>query len=318
MIEQNADKFKKYPVGSGPFRLVKHIMKKSFQLEYFEQYYKERPWLDRIEIIKAQSLFPEDKWYSFLLHPVNPDWRKVSKLEEGASFITFNLRKGMPLANQKLRKMIYQSISKDAFRHNSSHYAVAHSFLSKRTKQIEKNMKNVQKVEGGLADSLHLKIAAQQIREGVNHEREANILQEQLLKLGVIATVDVLDLQQLTSEKSLQTYDLFVGGIALGADALVSVYHALQTSTVPIYPCLNTEMKKVVDHILTEIERCENEEIQWDLYFQIENFLQEEAILLFLNHRTHTVYEPMNSVYQNIELNSNGRIDYRKVWKKWR
>lgn len=317
VIEQNADKFKKYPVGSGPFRLVKHN-EEVIQLEYFEQYYKERPWLDRIEIIKAQSLFPEDKWYSFLLHPVNPDWRKVSKLEEGASFITFNLRKGSPLANQKLRKMIYQSISKDAFRHNSSHYAVAHSFLSKRTKQIEKNMKNVQKVEGGLADSLHLKIAAQQIREGVNHEREANILQEQLLKLGVIATVDVLDLQQLTSEKSLQTYDLFVGGIALGADALVSVYHALQTSTVPIYPCLNTEMKKVVDHILTEIERCENEEIQWDLYFQIENFLQEEAILLFLNHRTHTVYEPMNSVYQNIELNSNGRIDYRKVWKKWR
>lgn len=315
VVEQDGDNFKKNPVGSGPFRLVKHN-EEVLELEYFEQYYKERPWLDRIEIIKAQSLFQEDEWYSFLLKPINADWRQVSKLEEGASFITFNLYKDGLFKDKNLRKMIYQSISKDAFLYNSSYQVTAHSFLSKRTKEIEENIKEVPKMKKGLSENLHLKIAAQQIREGANHEREAYILRDELLKLGITATVDVIDIKHLTSEKSLQTYDLFVGGIALGADRLVSVYNAIQPSTVPIYHCLNSEIKSEVDKILTEIKRCENEEMQWELYFKIESLLQEEAILLFLNHRTHTVYEPLNSVYQNIEL-KNGRIDYRKVWKRW-
>ena len=60
----------------------------------------------------------------------------------------------------------------------------------------------------------------------------------------------------------------------------------------------------------------QDESDRWDIYFEIEEFLKSNYAILFCNHRFHTVYEPKDNPYVNIELDSNGRVDYRKVWKR--
>lgn len=111
-------------------------------------------------------------------------------------------------------------------------------------------------------------------------------------------------------------YDLFVGGIALGEDRLLSVLTASQSSSLTISSCLTDEMKKVVDQQINTIKESRTETTRWQSYFQLESYLTTNHILHFLTHRSHTIYEPENSPYENIQLDRNGRIDYREVWKR--
>ena len=159
-----------------------------------------------------------------------------------------------------------------------------------------------------------LKIAAQQIRKGADHEREALILQAQLAQHGIESTVELIDINNV-DHTLFQQFDLFVGGIALGEDRLLSVLAAIQSNNLCIYPYLTDEVKTFTAQQISNIKESKKDSTRWEIYFQLEDYLKENHILLLLNHRSHTVYEPENSPYINIQLNTKGRIDYRKVWK---
>ena len=141
-------------------------------------------------------------------------------------------------------------------------------------------------------------------------------MQIQLQEMGIESTVDVVDLHQMSNEENLAKYDLFVEGIALGEDHLLSLLTALHSTELTIYPCLDEKMRSFVDEKIQKIRSVQDESKRWDTYFEIEEFLKSNYAIIFCNHRFHTVYEPKDNPYVNIELDSNGRVDYRKVWKR--
>lgn len=311
VLLKNEAAFQSFPIGSGPYRLVCND-EELLCLEVFESYYGLRPWLDRIEIIKAPSQFQSEQKHPILLAAPNASWEKVMTMEEGADFITFNCRKEGPMKDKNFREILYHVIHPEEFCLPDE--KVASSFLTKKSAQ---HKISVQKGSvKGVAFNRELVIAAQQIREGADHEREAKILKKQLNNAGIPARIELVHATDFHKTQVFNKYDLFVSGIALSHDRLLSIIAAIQSNQVPIYQCLSEEMKGYIDEQITKMMSVENEEERWNCNFAIEDYLKANHALLFLNHRSHTVYKSENGPFLNIELDSNGRIDYRKVWKR--
>lgn len=311
VINKNEAAFQKFPIGSGPYQLVRND-EELVSLDVFEKYYGLRPWLDRIEIIKAPSRFQLEQTHPILLTAPNGSWKKVMSMEEGADFITFNCRKEGPVKERDFRKILYQVIDPKEF--CLPEEKLAYSFLTKKPVQQQVSIET-ETVREAAYDG-ELVIAAQEIREGVNHEREARILKKQLNNAGISARIELVHAADFKKSQILEKYDLFVSGIALSEDRLLSAIATIQSPQVAIYPCLPDGMKDHINQEVIKMMRIQKEEERWISYFAIEDILVEQHMLLFLNHRSHTVYESEDSEFMNIELDSNGRIDYRKVWRR--
>ncbi len=311
VIEKD-ESFRLHPVGCGPFQLVRHD-EDMVRLDVFPDYYGNRPWLDRVEMIKTPHAIHDETKHPLLLNAPDASWKEVRVQEEGADYITFNCRKNGPMQDVHFRQFICTIINPSDFCLKTGNEEVAYSFVTDRSALLKtaRHQRSTEFIESNVV----IKIAAQQIRKDANHKREALILQNQLAQNGITSTVELFDLHEL-NDSLFEHYDLFVGGIALGEDRLLSVLTASQSSSLPIYPCLDDEMKKVVDQQITTIKELTEDTTRWEAYFQLESSLTTNHFLLFLNHRSHTVYEPENSPYVNIQLDRNGRIDYRKIWKR--
>ncbi|KAA0965925.1 hypothetical protein FQ087_06595 [Sporosarcina sp. ANT_H38] len=311
VIEKD-EHFKLYPVGCGPYRLVHHD-ENMVRLDVFPDYYGTRPWLDRVEIIKTPYSIHDETKHPLLLNAPNATWNEVRIKEEGADYITFNCRKNGPIQDKQFRQLISNIVNPSDFCLDVGNEEVAYSFLTERSAMLKSA--NLHPSSEYFETDVVLRIAAQQIRKDANHEREALLLQAQLALHGIESTVELIDLHQL-NDCLYKHYDLFVGGIALSEDRLISILTASQSSKLTLYPCLNNEMKTYVDQQITTIKELRDDTTRWETYFQLESYLKSNHILLFLNHRSHTVFEPQNSPYENIRLDCNGRIDYRKIWKR--
>lgn len=311
VIHKNEAAFRSSPIGSGPYQLVCND-EELVCLDVFERYYGLRPWLDRIEIIKAPSQFQLEQTHPILLAAPNASWKKVMIMEEGADFITFNCGKEGPMRDKDFRKMLYHVIHPEDFCLPGE--KVAASFLTKKSAQHKISVQKGSVKEA--AFNGELVIAAQQIRGGVDHEREAKILKNQLNNAGIPARIELVHATDFHRTDVFNKYDLFVSGIALSDDRLLSIMTAIQSNQIPIYQCLSEEMKGYIDEQIIKMMNVENEEKRWSCNFAIEDYLKANHTLLFLNHRSHTVYKSENNPFLNIELDSNGRIDYRKVWKR--
>lgn len=89
---------------------------------------------------------------------------------------------------------------------------------------LEKSMTFPNKINRTASNfgQVSLKIAAQQIRKNVNHYREAIILQRQLEHIGIHSEVELLSKEEWKDPNIILDYDLFVGGIFLSDDYLLS------------------------------------------------------------------------------------------------
>ncbi|MFD1416926.1 ABC transporter substrate-binding protein [Oceanobacillus jeddahense] len=312
VIENSGENFSTKPVGSGPFQLTSYNDKR-IQLDRFENYYGLSPWLDRVEIITTPEKFLPDHKHPLLLKAPNSSWKANHTYQQGANFITFNCRKKGPLQNIDYRKRLCKVIHPADFCLIKNGEIAAHSML------VEKSLtfsNKINRIAGNLSSTVTLKIAVQQIREGANHYREAVILQQLLLQNGIPTDMELIDITELRNPDKLMNYDLIVGGIFLSTDRLLSVLTFMESMSMPLYPLLPDNAQKEVKKHISRVRHSQDFQNQWDIYYQLENYLKEQGFITFLNHRSHTVYEPENSLYENIQLDHNGRIDYRKVWKR--
>ncbi|MGM7683469.1 ABC transporter substrate-binding protein [Cytobacillus sp. Hm23] len=313
VVKNDYENFRRFPVGSGPYKITQHNENK-IRLEVFAKYFGVRPWLDRIEIIKTPTPFKGDEGLPLLLHSLDESWEQVRMLEKGAAFIAFNCKENGPLRDQDFREVISSSLNQQDYLAEKESRRAACSFVTDRS--IENSVINVKNCSMVSDTEIILKIGVQQIRDGVNFEEEAKILQKQLLKVNITSHIELVDFHRFSGYEEFQDFDLFVGGIALADDQLLSVITALQSQVINIYHFLNEPMRQYVDRQVSYIQQLTDESDRWKTYFQTEEYLKGNYAICFLYHRYHTVYKSKNSRYVNLELDSNGRVDYRKVWKR--
>jgi len=220
-----------------------------------------------------------------------------------------------PLRRKEIRKQILESLMPEDMKnegHNNEFRAT--SFLTPRS--LEKHNSPRDRVPEIHFENLKLKIGVQRIRQDANHVKAAKQLQAQLQAIGIKSQLELVDFTAVCSDYYNSTYDLFIGGIALGNDEMISLLRVIQSPAFPIYPWVTEKVCSKIDEVICLMRSSQESQVQWKYYCEIEDLLKSEYAILFLNHRFHAVYEPDKSEYVNIKLNCNGRVDYRKVWKK--
>ncbi|MGE7624904.1 ABC transporter substrate-binding protein [Viridibacillus sp. NPDC096237] len=296
------------PVGCGPFQLLAHT-EDYMKLTVFPKYFGLRPWLDQVEIIHT----PNEVSFGISREPSDSlkSSYKIEQSELGADFILLNATKNSILSNSELREWLYEKIHPESFCLYEIGETVAYSFLQEN-KINEITNRQVDKLE---IDWPVIRIGVQQIRSNANHLREAEILEQQLNMLGIPCSLELADIF-IKAEEVAEKYDCFVGGVALNKDKLISLMTLLQSNQFCFLAFLNVKAQIQVQKILKDIKAQSNEASQLDLYLQIEAILKRENVLKFLTHRKHWLYVSNDSPFTNIHMDAQGKLDYRRIYKK--
>lgn len=288
-------------IGCGAFLLVTNTDEK-LQLQVFSKYFKQRPWIDGIEIFYTQDV--ANFGVSTIPFADDVAMRTLITQEQGGDYISLNAQKG-PLANAAYRETVYSLIDAASFTLFERGETIAYSWIF--------GEKLIPTFSERLVDATQfppLKIGVQQIRAGVNHEREALILQQVLANYGIESTLHICDFKEKVIELE-QQYDLFVGGSALGEDMLLSrayIYTSEPNTILCMAPNLIQQQVKTLYQPVENLSHIEN------VLQQIDQQLQQSFCLKFLNHRIHTQYVRQDFSYQNIQFDNHGRIAYKVLF----
>ncbi|MEK3765716.1 ABC transporter substrate-binding protein [Solibacillus sp. FSL K6-4121] len=287
-------------IGCGPFQL-KQLSNDKIILEAFQSYFKERPWIDRVELFITES-----EVASPISHmPIEDEpYRVIEQQEEGATYLFFNSSREA-FSSEEARAYIWHNILPEQFVLNPYYEQPAYGWLTSSHKvQVEAP----QLIKPDLKEPII--IGYQQIREGVNHLPQAEKLQEILAEHNIEAELQCINFQQPTAER-FKKMDLFVGGMAILRNLNLSFYNYYTTYGKDLISTMNEQDCKRAFNLFEEAKTSHNPLLEFE---EIEQFLQTSYHLKFLKHRKHYYYVRENSNFDHVVFDNHGRIDYRKLY----
>ena len=292
-------------IGCGAFMLAENSEKR-LQLKTFEHYFHTRPWIDGVDIIYTNHV--TDFGISYKPYPNSVPQTEITFQEFGAEYIVLNCHNG-PLKNCAMRETIYHLIKPNEFVLKEYNETVATSWVPNQEKIT--NVSSTLKVPA--TNFPTLKIGYQQIREGANHLREAHIIQKQLEQYGIASSLECVNLQSETKQVDY-SIDIFVGGVAVGRQQVLSILNIYLSHPSPFLSLLNRDNKQWLRGQLQMIYTT-SDTIQIEKNFtEIEHRLQTIHCLKFLTHRQHCQYIRKDFPFRQVQFDENGRIDYKKVF----
>jgi SgrR family transcriptional regulator len=288
---------KNFEIGCGPF-MLKEYLDERITLQVFPQYFKQRPWIDRVELFIEKEAFESPIHYEPLAEPSV----KLQKKEEGATFIWLNSTRDA-LSCAKKRKALWHFINPSDF------------IFRKEEIEAFGWMHNSLKYEEEMTDFVLPKfkepliIGYQQIRATANHLECAFVLQEKLRNSGIECELVCFDLQN-PSTLRYDEMDIYIGGNAMDENVLLSYIVLYRKMLHPLICQLQSPYKEEVAALLKEINTSDK---PMELFNQLSMYLQQSSHLKFLKHRHYYTYIKKASNFKNISFDQNGRIDYKAL-----
>lgn len=287
-------------IGCGPFMLLEQN-ENQLTLQAFQHYFKSRPWIDCVEIVYNRE-FQMDAIRYEPFEPTIPS-RKIEFEEPGACYICFNSRYG-PFVDEQLRAYIWHAIEPSDFILAEENEKVAYSWHLEGEGIILPEPEQKPKLPEMLV------IGYQQIRQGVNHEEKAKILQQQLSEMGINVKLTCINFKE-QQNKVNETIDLFIGGIALGQNLILSLLQSYLAEPKIILNFLTSSAEMHVKQLLQTVVQKNADPM---IFHEIEHFIQQTYTVKFITQRKHTYYVREDTPYKHVQIDKHGRIDYRNLF----
>lgn len=291
-----------FDVGCGPFRLQTNSAEK-IEFVAFDHYFKERPWIDRVELLITDDADLSPIHYM----PLQQEpYEVIEQIEQGASYIFLNSTR-VPFSNVTNRAYIWHYITNEAFIFTPTREFAAHGWLtSRRPLQLDSNTSTRPMF------NVPLQIGYQQIRAGANHFDYAKKLQQLLRTTSIDSELRCMDYQQYDT-LPFEEIDIFIGGNALLQDINLSFYLLYTTSARQLFNMMNELDKYAALAILHKAKQTPHPA---SLFYELECSLQTSYHMKFLTHRKHMFYVHAHSNFSGITFDTHGRINYRALYMK--
>lgn len=287
-------------IGCGAF-MLKAKSDKGLTLQAFANYFNERPWIDKVDIVYNEAFQSDSIRYEPFDKSIPS--RKIVYREPGACYICLNSRYG-PLVDKALRASIWHRIEASAYILLEENECVAHGW------QLDSTPIHLVEFKKELSYAGQLTIGYQQIREGVNHKEKAEVLQKQLAKMGIASTLQCINFKE-SQEDLNQRIDIFIGGIAIGKNVPLSLVQMYLAEPKPILQFATIEEEQqMTQRLQTVLET----NIGLSSFEGMKHRLQQNYTLKFLTHRHHIYYVREDTPYKHVQFDKNGRIDYRNMY----
>jgi MarR-like DNA-binding transcriptional regulator SgrR of sgrS sRNA len=303
-------------VGTGPFS-VSDFRDDVLVLEANTHYFKERAWLDRIEIWQI----PEHS--KVALHYELPEIENeqigeaVDHLQVGSNYITFNLTKHSIVQNWHFRNAIYHLFDinlmiKELMKEK---LLAATSLFPEKSLQnppAEKTLKQAREsLQASGYDGESLKVSFFDMKYS---NEDALWLKKRAESIGLNLILHPFPLTDYYKEEVTADSDMIIMGEMFENNIVLAFINFFKHKASFVNRFLagqeGEHVQRIVDHLMDE----EDEQKQQGYMDEIEHYLHEKRLVLNSYH----TYRKKNfpSSLKNVSMNTFGWADFRKIWIK--
>ncbi len=296
-------------IGTGPFKLSEknaHL----FVLEAHDLYYRERSFLDRIELLNVeQSVNTYDILVKAQYKGKEKHNKELSRLESNVTYITCNLAKEGPMQDYMFRKALYKIIHGHAIVQElgGERGEVAKEILlaSDSIVEIEEDIESLIKESMYQNEVLQLYTFT-----GQDHVEDVQWIQKECAKYGIRVENNFLEIEELLEINTIQKADMMHDSATISERIEDSLLYMFLTKNSFIHGQSSMDFHATLSPYF-KLEQVEN---RVTLLRDIEDTLlrQIHVIPLYRNKQQVTSHEKV----QNIMINSQGWIDFYKIWFK--
>ncbi len=296
-------------IGTGPFRLCEKN-EDVFVLEANDLYFRERPFLDRIELwnvehrVNTCDILAKARYKNIENHH-----KEVSRLESNVTYITLNTAKEGPMQNVMFRRALYKIIhgNKIVEELQGERGEVADELVLTKngTIQINRDIHTLIKCSSYGNETLRLDTFT-----GQDHVEDAHWIQKECAKYGIKIDIEFLEQEELLQMSTIQKADIMHDSATISERIEDSLLYMFLTKNSFIHQHSNINFNEVLQLYFTENQL----EKRVTLLRDIEGTLLREVhiIPLYRNKQRVSSHEKI----QNVMINSQGWIDYYDIWFK--
>ncbi|MDA2235584.1 ABC transporter substrate-binding protein [Bacillus cereus] len=296
-------------IGTGPFQLYKSN-ENLFILEGHPLYFRERPFLDRVELWNVEQGVGT---YDVLVKAQYKDKEKhnkeLSRLESNVTYITCNLTKEGPMQDELFRKALYNII------HG---YTIVQELGGERGEVAKKLIlagESIVEIEEDVESLIkrstyHNEVLQLYTFTGRDHVEDAQWIQKECAKYGIRVENNFLDIEELLEVSTIQKADMMHDSATISERIEDSLLYMFLTKNSFIHGQSSMDFHEK----LSPYFRQEVLEKRVALLRDIEDTLlrQIHIIPLYRNKQEVSTHEKV----QNIMINSQGWIDFYNIWFK--
>lgn len=294
-------------IGTGPFQL-REKNEHLFVLEVHDLYYRERPFLDRIELMNVeQSVNTYDVLVKAQYKDKEKHNKEISRLESNVTYVTCNLVKEGPMQDELFRKALYQIIHGDK---------IVQELGGERGEVAKKLIlanESIVEIEEDIESLIKRSIYNNEVLQlytftGRDHVEDAQWIQEECAKYGIRVENNFLEIEELLEMSTIQKADMMHDSATISERIEDSLLYMLLTKNSFIHGQSSIDFHKTLSPYFKQ----EKLEQRVTLLRDIEDTLLRHIhiIPLYRNKQQVTSHEKV----QNIMINSQGWIDFYEIW----
>ncbi|MED2187004.1 ABC transporter substrate-binding protein [Bacillus wiedmannii] len=294
-------------IGTGPFTL-REKNAYLFVLEAHDLYYRERPFLDRIELLNVeQSVNTYDVLVKAQYKDKEKHNKEISRLESNVTYVTCNLVKEGPMQDELLRKALHQIIHGDKIVQElgEERGEVAKKLILANERKVEIK----EEIECLVKRSIyHHEVLQLYTFTGQDHVEDAQWIQKECAKYGIRVENNFLEVEELLEISTIQKADMMHDSATISERIEDSLLYMFLTKNSFIHGQSSMDFHKKFSPYFKE----EDLENRVTLLRDIEDTLLRHIhiIPLYRNKQQVTSHEKV----QNIMINSQGWIDFYEIW----
>ncbi|OZB98989.1 SgrR family transcriptional regulator [Paenibacillus sp. XY044] len=317
---------RRMPVGTGPF-VVKENTDNGIILEANERYYQGRPMMDRIEIwvwpnylehLKPDRLQERDtQVLYFEAAGKKKTGSLLTRLEEGSTYLTFNLSRDGILHDVKLREAIHSALNREQMvkELGGRREKPSSGFNPYDHDEAYGRGEDLMLARVSLADSAYRgETLTLYTYEMTSNELDTEWIRRACEDIGVNVEVHVMPIRELTNPSVIEQADMIYAGEVLGNEPSVSLIEMYRSHYGYIRNHLDAAARGEVDQALSEVLAEPDYTVRRILLRRIEDRLKRDLHLLFVYHSIHIVGHDQS--LGGITLDTWGKINYKDVWVK--
>ncbi|PES73929.1 peptide-binding protein [Bacillus cereus] len=296
-------------IGTGPFRLCEKN-EDVFVLEAHDYYFRERPFLNRIELWNVEhSVNTYDVLAKARYKDIEKHHKELTRLESNVTYITLNTAKEGPMQDMIFRKALYKIIHSKAIvaELQGARGEIAEELVLTKsgTIHINEDINTLIKESSYRNETLRLYTFT-----GQDHVEDAHWIQKECAKYGIKIDIEFFEQGELLQISTIQKADIMHDSATISERIEDSLLYMFLTKNSFIHQHSNIRFNEVLQPYFTEDQL----EKRVTLLRDIEGTLLREIhiIPLYRNKQRVSSHEKI----QNIMINSQGWIDYYDIWFK--
>ncbi|MFK4289447.1 MarR-like DNA-binding transcriptional regulator SgrR of sgrS sRNA [Bacillus sp. RC240] len=296
-------------IGTGPFRLCEKN-EDVFVLEANDLYFRERPFLDRIELWNVEhSVNTCDILAKAHYNNIEKHHKELTRLESNVTYITLNTTKEGPMQNTMFRKALHKIIHSNALIEElqGARGEIAEALVLTKggTIHINEDIYTLIKESSYRNETLRLYTFTEQ-----DHVEDSDWIQKECAKYGVTIEVVFLETKELLQASTIQKADIIHDSATISERIEESLLYMFLTKNSFIHQHSNIKFNEVLQSYFIENQL----EKRMTLLHDIEDTLlrQIHIIPLYRNKQQVSSHEKV----QNIMINPQGWIDFYQIWFK--